>query len=341
MRIGYSFWGFLGDGVTDTPDGGRSHRRTLIDALIGSGHEIVFLQADRDSDEAATALPYSWEPEGFPEIDALMLEWRWPIQGRNTTPCGTPGHTCDLHRQTDLVDHYTRGGLPTVLWDKDRQLPADDPLRTQPAVVVCEAALHPSPGATSLLFPVADHALDAADPQALAGGDRRWLLTYVGNQYDRDDCFNSYFAPAAGAHADHLVAGKWTETIAWPHIRFIGRVPFARVAELYGQSLTTILLLPHRHLSAGQMTQRLFEAVLAGCLPLCPIEFRSGRSLVPDRLIVSSGAEAATIIGDLAEARHAARADLLAACLEQLELMRVSHQVRTLDEILTSTVVTR
>ena len=37
MRIGYSFWGFLGHGVTDTPDGGRCHRRTLIDALIAAG----------------------------------------------------------------------------------------------------------------------------------------------------------------------------------------------------------------------------------------------------------------------------------------------------------------
>jgi len=26
----YSFWGFLGDGIVDTPDGGRCHRRTLI-----------------------------------------------------------------------------------------------------------------------------------------------------------------------------------------------------------------------------------------------------------------------------------------------------------------------
>ena len=48
MRIGYSFWGFLGPGITDTPDGGRSHRRTLIDGLIAAGHDIVFLQRNRD-----------------------------------------------------------------------------------------------------------------------------------------------------------------------------------------------------------------------------------------------------------------------------------------------------
>ena len=127
MRIGYSFWGFLGHGVTDTPDGGRSHRRTLIDALIAAGHDIVFLQADRDRAEAGTALAYTWDSSGFPEIDVLMLEWRWPIERRNTTPCRAQGHTCDLHRQAALIGHYTAAGLPTILWDKDRQLPADDP----------------------------------------------------------------------------------------------------------------------------------------------------------------------------------------------------------------------
>lgn len=336
MRIGYSFWGFLGDGITDTPDGGRSHRATLIDALTSAGQDIVFLQADRDRTEADTELPYAWEPNGFPVIDTLMLEWRWPITGRNTTPCGTPGHTCDLHRQADLVDFYTREGLPTMLWDKDRQLPADDPLRAMGNVTVCEAALHPSPGAAALLFPIADAALDRSEPAALAGGERRWMLAYVGNQYDRDDCFDRYFAPAAATHPDHLVAGKWTDTARWPHIRFLGRVPFSKVADLYGMSRTTILLLPDRHLAAGQMTQRLFEAVLVGCLPLCPAEFRSANRLVPDHLIVSSGAEATDLIGDLATARPERRAELLAACLERLDLMRASRQVKALEEILTA-----
>ena len=105
VRIGYSFWGFLGPGITDTPDGGRSHRRTLIDGLIAAGHDIVFLQRNRDLDEAGHDLRhrYTWD-DGLPDIDALFLEWRWPIPGRNTTGCGSPGHTCDLHRQDELVD---------------------------------------------------------------------------------------------------------------------------------------------------------------------------------------------------------------------------------------------
>lgn len=43
--IGYSFWGFLGPGIIDTPDGGRSHRRPLVDTIAARGHRLVFLQA--------------------------------------------------------------------------------------------------------------------------------------------------------------------------------------------------------------------------------------------------------------------------------------------------------
>jgi hypothetical protein len=78
----------------------------LTDGLIGAGHDIVFLQRNRDLDEGGHDLrdAYRWEA-GLPGIDALFLEWRWPIPGRSTTRCGSSGHTCDLHRQDELVDN--------------------------------------------------------------------------------------------------------------------------------------------------------------------------------------------------------------------------------------------
>ena len=152
------FWGFLGPGITDTPDGGRSHRRALIDGLIAAGHSIVFLQHNRDLDQAGYDLRdrYAWD-SGLPAIDALFLEWRWPVPGRSTTSCGSPGHTCDLHRQDELVAHYTTDRkVPMIISDKDLKLEPGSPLWPLPVVAVCEAALKPSPGADSLLFPVAD-----------------------------------------------------------------------------------------------------------------------------------------------------------------------------------------
>jgi hypothetical protein len=335
VRIGYSFWGFLGPGVADTPDGGRSHRRVLIDGISSRGHDVVFLQPDRDLAETGLDLSgvYTWQA-GLPEIDVLFLEWRWPVPGRNTTRCGAAGHTCDLHRQHHLLQHYTHTrGTATIIWDKDRQLPAGDPLRRAGNVAVCEAALYPTPGATPLLFPVADAALAAADPAALAAAPRDLPLAYVGNQYDRDTAFDTYFAPPAATHP-HLVAGKWTRTRNWPHVSFAGRVPFTEVAAIHGRALATVLLLPDRYARAGQMTQRLVEAVLAGCLPLTPTTIRGAHLFTPAGLHIGSGAEAAATLTRMrsiaASAEHVA---LLGACLRALQIFRLSRQLDVFDQL--------
>ncbi|NYI05547.1 glycosyltransferase family protein [Allostreptomyces psammosilenae] len=336
MIIGYSFWGFLGSGVTDTPDGGRSHRRPLLDGLRERGHEVVLLQADRDRREAGDDLGERYRYDaGLPEIDVLMAEWRWPIPGRNTTPCGSPGHTCDLHRQDELIRHYTlRRRTPTILWDKDRRLPPDDAVRRDPVVTVCEAALDPSPGAERLLFPVADAWLDAAEAGRLATSFRPLTLAYAGNQYDRDRAFDEFFAPAA-KHYPHAVGGKWTDTARWPHVCFLGRIPFPDVDDLYRRSLATVLLLPDRYAAVGQMTQRIFEAVLAGCLPLTPTAIRHAHRFTPRRLHVE---HATDVISRLAWLRGISgtdeHAELLADCLGHLELFRLSAQLDVLEDLL-------
>ncbi|MDG4829262.1 hypothetical protein O7627_08080 [Solwaraspora sp. WMMD1047] len=336
MLIGYSFWGFLGPGVIDTPDGGRSHRQTLVDGLRRAGHDIVFLQPNRDLCDAGLDLTdhYRWDV-GLPDLDALFLEWRWPIPGRNTSPCGRPGHTCDLHRQAKLLDHYThRLGTPTILWDKDRRLDPADPLRRTSNVTVCEPALHPNPGATTLLFPVADTVLDTADPDRLAARRRSTPLVYVGNQYDRDDAFDTFFAPAA-AHLPHLIAGKWPDTRRWPGLRFVGRVPFPRVAEIHADALATVLLLPERYARAGQLTQRIFEATLAGCVPLLPTNVRGAAEFVPARLYVGNATDVRHRVSWLAEITGTSdHAGLIADCLRRLDPFRLSTQLDVLDRLL-------
>ena len=338
MRIGYSCWGFLGNGITETPDGGRSHRLPLIRALAARGHDLVLLQTDRDRHEAGdpgAGDAFNFDDHGFPALDALVLEWRWPIPGRNTTLCGTPGHTCDLHRQKDLLAHYTLDRhLPTILWDKDRKLAADSHWRNARTVTVCEPSLVVTPGAQRLLFPADDQRLDDSDPQALAALPRPITLAYAGNQYERDDAFTRYFAPAA-AHVHHQVAGKWTDTRRWPGLRFTGRLAFREVEPLYRRSLATVLLLPARYSAVGQMTQRIFETVLAGCLPLAPADIAHVHIFVPRPLIVRDAGEVLERITWLRDIEGTAEhAELIAACLNRLELFRLSTQADALDNFL-------
>ncbi len=264
-----------------------------------------------------------------------MLEWRWPLDGRNTTLCGATGHTCDLHRQAELVGHYTvRVGLPTVVWDLDRHLDTADPLRRLANVAVCEFATQPSPGATTLLCPVPDDTLDAADPGALAALRRPVPLVYIGNQYDRDEAFDAFFAPAA-ALVEHRVAGKWTRVARWPWVNFTGRCAFADVQRIHGQALATVLLLPERYAMVGHITQRLFEAVLAGCLPIMPATVVDGQRFVPEALLAADGLQVTEKIDFLSMiAGSQEHADLIAACLRRLEPMRLSRQIAVLRHLL-------
>jgi hypothetical protein len=159
-------------------------------------------------------------------------------------------------------------------------------------------------------------------------------LVYVGNQYDRDLAFDQFFAPAA-AQVLHQVAGKWTDTGRWPHVNFTGRIPFPTVERLYRRSLATVLLLPDRYAATGQMTQRLFEAVLAGCLPLTPTTIRSADQLTPCWLHVRTGDD---VHRKLVHLWQLAGTDwheqMIASCLRLLEPFRLSRQLRTIDHIL-------
>lgn len=333
LRIGYSFWGFLGPGVLDTPDGGRFWRRPIVDALIAAGHQVVMLQADRDSAEAGHDLPYRFDG-GFPAVDVLLAEWRWPLPGRNITPCGTAGHTCDLHRQDDLIARYTTAGTATVIWDTDRQLPAGHPLRSLPSAAVCEPAVLHTPGARTLLHPVPDAALDAADSRALAAMPRELPLVYVGNRYDRDDQFDSFFAPAAAVFP-HRVAGKWAGTTRWPHVTFTGRCSFPEAQDVYRSGLATVLLLPDRYARVGHQTQRLFEAVLSGCLPLTPAPVPAVASFTPECLHVLNGDRVIERIRWVQQiAGSAEHAAVIADCLTRLEPFRLSVWIDDISHLM-------
>lgn len=291
MRIGYSFWGFLGLGIVDTPDGGRSHRLPWVRALARRYGSVVFLQQNRDADEADEDFSdeFEWDSVGYPDIDLVFLEWRWPIAGRSVgTACGSEEHTCDFHRQSELIEQYSQRNIPIYIWDKDQQLPLHSRLRKQANVHVLEPGLAPRPGARSLLFPF------SAPHVGLMCGPPNWPqrprdVVYVGNQYDRDDEASRFLAPVARSGKGVHVFGKWSNLRSeWSAVRFHGRIAYGDVGAIYGSGVATVLMSPPRYRSSGQITQRLFESVAAGCLPLIPSPIAEVRKHMHPGLIVRS-----------------------------------------------------
>ena len=305
-------------------------------ALLLEGVDVVFHMAalpgvrrswgDRFADYLACnvlATQRLLEPCGVVEVPRLVFASSSSVYGQTDSKPS---------RETDPLCPSSPYGVSKLA--AERLCLAYSPLRQMPSVAVCEAALAPSPGAVSLLFPVADADIDGADPVRLAAAPRPLPLVYIGNQYDRDEAFSAFFAPVA-ARFEHRVAGKWTHTADWPHVRFTGRCPFPHVRELYESALATVLLLPERYARAGQMTQRLFEAVLVGCLPITPATISSAADFTPPALHAATGQQAANRVAWLLDIAGTARhAELIAACLDQLSVFRLSRQLRTLDRIL-------
>jgi carbamoyltransferase len=107
------------------------------------------------------------------------------------------------------------------------------------------------------------------------------------------------------------------------------------VQELHESALATVLLLPDRYARAGQMTQRLFEAVLAGCMPITPATLPFASAFTPPTLHAATGEQAADVIADLLSiagtTRHVA---LIAECIRMLGTFRLSRQLATINRIL-------
>jgi hypothetical protein len=118
-------------------------------------------------------------------------------------------------------------------------------------------------------------------------------------------------------------------------VNFTGRCAFPEVRKLHESALATVLLLPDRYARAGQMTQRLFEAVLAGCLPVTPATLPFATPFTPPALHAATGTEVADRIIELRDiagtTRHAA---LIADCLGLLGIFRFSRQVTTVNHVL-------
>lgn len=326
IKIGYSCWGFLGDGITDTPDGGRSHRITLIRSLIDDQHASIYmLQQNRDLNEAGetTLIDHVQFVDDLPEVDFVFLEYRWPIQGRNTgVEKADPHYTPDLDRQQEIICHYAAKGVPILVWDKDQQLDTLPPELSGPKVHIFEPSLHPKFHRTSLLFPAdsvrLDKALSGLDNYSRATRSRK--LVYVGNQYDRDESFKKYYIQAAeaGVHLD--VFGKWSSD-AFMSIAssFHGRIAYADVQSIYADSFCHVVIAPDRYYKNGQYTQRVFESIWAGCIPLVPLGYALKELIYPELLWVRDGKEVAEKITQLQQLTDKELVDIMRTIIVNLK----------------------
>ncbi len=251
LRIGYSFWGFLGDHKLDddlkelsTPDGNATYSWALIHEAQRRGHVVYQMQHDRDQpaigkygvddfaafsqEKRMNAWTYMRRPDGgrvtsfFPKLDVLLLEWRMPIEGRNcskledgTLVFDTKVHQPDLERQRQLLYHYAAEGTKIIVWDLDHKLTKEDEEFWSAEIdAIFETSVQPRRLTMDRI---------RVEPPCLISDllqfptlpvDHSRKLVYVGSRYERDDVIDEWIKPVSDRFPNQVeFYGNWLNTI--------------------------------------------------------------------------------------------------------------------------------
>lgn len=327
MRIGISYWGYCEpfgtSGEAKTPDGHRYGRPILVDAVHRRQHQVVSLQKRRET------VPYEHinYDEGFPDIDVLFVEWRWPTYKNSGTNKSEP----DLDRQTELLKHY-HGKIPVVIWDCDYKLTPEDE-RAWPDAIIADPAFDPrllTRKRTRLMFWTDWKFLLQPSKNSLEYG-------YIGNNYERPDAFKNYYSDPSfdlrKSGFQTTVHGNWLEISPerdhpsilikqHPHVSFAPRLNFHESMMRLNSFVCTTHITKPEYAKRGFASPRYLENIAVGTPSLVPVEFK-----VPDLLgkdwIVSDSSGVVKCVKQIHNLSYESRMSLVEDQMLKLKTMGV------------------
>lgn len=311
MRIGYHFHGFLGDvklgpdgQEISTPDGNATYSWSIVHAARQRGWSVIPLGKCLDEPAAAKfgsdlfsafsqqkrikvfehMLTQGWcrmSDINFPEVDLVLLEWRWPIPGRNTPEDrGTPGFQGDLDRQNELIELYSKIKVPIIIWDLDQKITIEDEVRLRSKVLaIIETCSVDQKKHIIPRFRV-EPPFIVNDLLQFEGSEWNfprpyWNLGYIGSRYERDESIDHWICPTKSRSKNSLRVkfwGKWepSEEVEsrWPGITFANRIGVRSFHEAYSSCSAVPLLAKESYYRSGFITPRPWEAILFGSIPI-------------------------------------------------------------------------
>jgi hypothetical protein len=277
-NIGISYWGFCekaaSPGTANTPDGHRYGRPILVDELTSRGHSVYSLQQRREP----TPYPGIKYSVGFPDIDILFVEWRFPTYKNSGENPVEP----DLDRQTELLNHY-HGKIPVIIWDADYKMTEKDEL-AWPKAIIADPALEPknlTRDRVRLMF--------WSDwKEIMAPAVESFEYGYVGNNYEREAMFRKYYSNSSKTLREKgiqtKVHGNWLQVSPerehpsvlikeHPHIAFGPRLNFDESMKILNSMVVTTHITKPLYAEKGFVSPRYLENVAYGVPALVPSEF--------------------------------------------------------------------
>jgi len=384
LRIGYSYWGFLGDNKVDNggaeisaPDGNATYSWSLIWEMQRRGHTVHLMQEDRDwpgwrrwgsgnfaafsqekRTEAYTKLLHTFgSSEILPELDVLLVEWRFPIVGRNCVQGPSPdkflfmmniqegviadGFQPDLFRQVQILNHYKGKKTKIIFWDLDHKVEKRDEEYWKPDAIfeTSETPLELSMKRTRVEPPfiisdLLQHTTLPADPAR--------KLVYIGSRYERDDIITKWIKPASDRYPNEVeFHGNWLKTAdecrkLWPNVSYNDRCTVKDFRKIYGTAMACPLLAKKSYLESGFITPRVWEALLFGTLPVGLGTAKGIEQYVLDEMIVWDPDDLIHMMDWLPQDEEERR-KMRESNVEKLEFMDARHFVDKVEGVVSTT----
>ena len=371
MNIGYSYWGLLGDYKEDkdgnslsTPDGNASYSWSIIYEAQKRGHTVWTMQEDRDlpafkkygknnfssfSQEKRFEAYCSTLPSRgglLPDLDILLLEWRFLIPGRNDPrQSDLPGWQPDLKRQTDLLNYYGSLGVPIVIFDLDHKLDED-----------AERTLLDSFGPIFTVFETSTKPLRTPIPRvrveipfvisdllqiSLKPVDDKRKMSYVGSRYERDDVIDEWIKPLSDRWPGQIEFwGNWTADYnfsevqaRWPNINYRDRITMKDFDKAYNGTAACPLIAKKSYLKQGFVTARLWETLLFGTIPLGLASHTGIDQYLPQELIVKNADDLGNKTEWLSQMNIEQREELRRVIVKKIEFMDVKNFLDKLEGV--------
>lgn len=328
--LGFSYVSYWGDQVEDVACGHSIFLPDLIFAAIKKNYKVFSLQEDLDKGNpefknfmvekrqlAYNNIDHVFS-SGLPQLDILLVEWRWKIPGRNWMEDGSTPPMKDYIRQQQLLEHYSKTNTKIFILDTDYKLTKEDE-EAWPNAIILDLANRSkklSRERTGVFWPFDMDQLKGREgcvhfPITMEENntkpvDPNFLVSYIGNDYERDNQFKKYISDLAAMWTPGVihVYGNWLkypEKIIqnrekYPMVVFHPKVTKAEMEYIYSRSYCVPLLAKDDYAEHGQIAYRILEVMYNGGIPVGLKEFNGVEKYVIPELIVGSTKELADLL---------------------------------------------
>lgn len=300
LRLGLSYWGLAHDFENhryvnvDTPDGHRFGRPIFIREAINRGHHVIAMQHRREqmfecdiSNKINFTLnpPVGIEPEKFPELDVLFLEWRWKTWKNDKH---NPNHVAlkyepDYDRQLELIEYY-KDRCPIIAWDTDLKITPDDE-KAFPMLILSDPSFKTNfqtRQRVSIPFWTDWRQLvPCTEPLNIYG--------FVGNNYERPEEFKKFYFSGASNLRQELgiqtaMYGNWLQRSpereqpehlikSYQNVNFNHRMGFYDSMQIMNKFVATTHVAKQKYYETEFMSPRYLEALAVCCPAFTPASF--------------------------------------------------------------------